>query len=1009
MRNNQIRKFVSSILSAAMLTSATAVYMPLTATAEADIINIDFDDGIAMPWISFENSPNRQIYAVDDGVFGNTIISALEDGERTDLGFKTQEIELFSGHEYLFKADITAKKGDFVLSAVVVDGESNIIWDSLDVNDGQPYVVKDGETLEFEQTFTIDETSSHCRLEILYGKHEGYDVSEFCSVICLDNILLRDLDENAVVPEPNEYGIVRPQSNVRINKLGYLPNNTKRASYCTDNSKPCTFELRDSNGNTVYEGKAVKVVLDYSSVNPVNDSIVVGRKSYTRFKDGGKYVQILDFSDFTDTGEYTIFVHDDVGVSEIAKGRYETTADGDKLLWTNWVTKETFVMNESAVFRIDSNIYKESLLEDSLNYFYLNRSGTDIKSEHVVSSDNPLHTRKAVHSADTAYVQNKWIKFYEDGAEPEKTVYSQVGSVNRDYSIDVTGGWYNSDSYSKNVINGSSAVWTLQNTYEFAKQFGYADTFAEGELHFNSDNKNGVPDILDEARYELDWMMKMMVSEDDPYWGKECAGMVYHGVKDTKWTGFPTNPLNYEEKYSTERVVLPPTYAATFDFAACAAQASRLWREFDKEYADKCIELAKKAFNAANKDKKEWDVYSLYNNEHAAPEFSIGGEIYSDFLVRDEHYWAACELYSATGNSEYLDELEQFPDIQPYHSAYGIARYCLSNPDSTPGAYFGAVSPKYTLTNGTLSLFLNPQVLTTEQYTTIAGNILDFSQNLRYLMHDEKNGMGLANQDNEWTSPSSIDIDGFPDITSGYGEDSNATVIFNAMISQYAYAVTGDNLYLNTTAEAMDYIFGRNGNDFSYVTGYGEHSAENVNHLFWGGKYDENLPDAPKGVLVSGPYCAAYDPIIGLLGINLNTTASQKIYADSYDSFTTNHAALQLNAPLAAITAYLSAASSNEVKTYDDTIPPTKDTLPQLEITVCGDANCDGNVNMADAVLVMQSLANPNKYGINGTDDTHITEQGRMNADVNGEGMTNSDALDIQKYILHLIESLPVE
>ena len=67
-----------------------------------------------------------------------------------------------------------------------------------------------------------------------------------------------------------------------------------------------------------------------------------------------------------------------------------------------------------------------------------------------------------------------------------------------------------------------------------------------------------------------------------------------------------------------------------------------------------------------------------------------------------------------------------------------------------------------------------------------------------------------------------------------------------------------------------------------------------------------------------------------------------------------------------------------------------------------GDANCDGNVNMADAVLIMQSLANPDKYGVNGTDDTHITAQGEFNGDMDGNGMTNADALAIQKAILKL-------
>ena len=59
-----------------------------------------------------------------------------------------------------------------------------------------------------------------------------------------------------------------------------------------------------------------------------------------------------------------------------------------------------------------------------------------------------------------------------------------------------------------------------------------------------------------------------------------------------------------------------------------------------------------------------------------------------------------------------------------------------------------------------------------------------------------------------------------------------------------------------------------------------------------------------------------------------------------------------------------------------------------------GDANLDGSENMADAVFVMQSLANPNKY--------EITELGSFNADIDSNGLTNADALAIQKAILKL-------
>ncbi|MCR5599727.1 MAG: DUF4832 domain-containing protein [Ruminococcus sp.] len=75
-----------------------------------------------------------------------------------------------------------------------------------------------------------------------------------------------------------------------------------------------------------------------------------------------------------------------------------------------------------------------------------------------------------------------------------------------------------------------------------------------------------------------------------------------------------------------------------------------------------------------------------------------------------------------------------------------------------------------------------------------------------------------------------------------------------------------------------------------------------------------------------------------------------------------------------------------------------------------GDANCDGGVDMSDVVLIMQSLANPDKYGANGTEKTHITVQGQLNGDVEGKnnGITGSDALRIQEYLLHKIETLEI-
>jgi hypothetical protein len=94
-----------------------------------------------------------------------------------------------------------------------------------------------------------------------------------------------------------------------------------------------------------------------------------------------------------------------------------------------------------------------------------------------------------------------------------------------------------------------------------------------------------------------------------------------------------------------------------------------------------------------------------------------------------------------------------------------------------------------------------------------------------------------------------------------------------------------------------------------------------------------------------------------------------------------------------------------EVKPFDK-LPGGESDDP--DVTLWGDANCDGGVDMSDIVLIMQSLANPNKYGLNGSDKTAITKQGLANADVDStvKGVTAGDALRIQEFLLGKVESL---
>lgn len=109
--------------------------------------------------------------------------------------------------------------------------------------------------------------------------------------------------------------------------------------------------------------------------------------------------------------------------------------------------------------------------------------------------------------------------------------------------------------------------------------------------------------------------------------------------------------------------------------------------------------------------------------------------------------------------------------------------------------------------------------------------------------------------------------------------------------------------------------------------------------------------------------------------------------------------------------------STTTTSTATTTVSSTTTTVTTTETTtvsepaniVYGDANCDSKINMGDVVLIMQSMVNPDVYGLNGSDKSHITLQGTKNGDVIGnDGLTNNDALGIQMYILNLVSSLPI-
>jgi len=97
---------------------------------------------------------------------------------------------------------------------------------------------------------------------------------------------------------------------------------------------------------------------------------------------------------------------------------------------------------------------------------------------------------------------------------------------------------------------------------------------------------------------------------------------------------------------------------------------------------------------------------------------------------------------------------------------------------------------------------------------------------------------------------------------------------------------------------------------------------------------------------------------------------------------------------------YASDASGKETKKNGIVISAAY-TMKGTSDLLYGDANCDTEVNMADAVMIMQSITNPDKY--------QLSELGTKQADVDGSAdITNKDALLIQQLKLNIISEFPI-
>ncbi|MET9310442.1 glycoside hydrolase family 9 protein [Kribbella sp. NPDC003505] len=462
----------------------------------------------------------------------------------------------------------------------------------------------------------------------------------------------------------------------------------------------------------------------------------------------------------------------------------------------------------SEPFDIGSHVYA-GLRRDALAYFYNNRSGIPIEAQYVGAE----YARAAGHL----------------GVAPNQgdtSVPCYPGTC--DYSLDVRGGWYDAGDHGKYVVNGALAAWQL---LDLSEETGPGVSLKIPEAG------NRVPDVLDEARWELEFLLRMQAP----------SGLVHHKVHDEKWTALGTPPAADPQP----RYLYPVSTAATLNLAAVGARCARVYARWDRQFADRCLSAAEKAWSAARRHP------AIY-----APPGGEGGGAYDDTKLTDEFSWAAAELFAATGTASYK-------------------RFITTSLTAVDGFSWQETGGLADLALARVSWRL-PILERLRLRGRIASVANSYLADLR--------SQGYANP--------------YKPADGQYVWGSNSATANNAMILAIAADLTGSPAYRSAALESLDYLLGRNAIGQSYVTGYGERSSHNQHHRFWAHSLNPALPSPYPGSLAGGPNSHLQDPVAQR---SLQGCAPATCYLDEIGSYSTNEVAINWNSALAWLTAYADA------------------------------------------------------------------------------------------------------
>ncbi len=298
------------------------------------------------------------------------------------------------------------------------------------------------------------------------------------------------------------------------------------------------------------------------------------------------------------------------------------------------------------------------------------------------------------------------------------------------------------------------------------------------------------------------------------------------------------------------RYIIGKATAPTLDVAAVSAKMARVGAEtFGAEYKENLLLAAKNAWNWAIKNPNV-----VYKN----PEDIRTGE-YGDANLTQEFYWAAAELYLATEEELYKEYLLENPisfEFKPGESWANHMHYL---------AAFSLLDSE----QDWIAPLKSELLKSADQLVSVMGNN-DYNQPI---------------QDFQW--------------------GSNSDVLNTAMILCNAYRFTGEKKYLSSATVIMDYIFGKNANGYSYVTGYGSKTPMFIHHRPSAG---DEIDDPVPGFVSGGPNSRLHDAF----QVNYpDSVAPMKAWMDVEPSFASNEVCLNWNAPLTYVLGFLEKEANN--------------------------------------------------------------------------------------------------